>query len=291
MRSWIQVPADKEKALGQVAGSGADVVVVDLARAGNADAKQHSRLAARDWLVSHREQLVAARRFERWARVGPVSSPQWRDDLDAALEGAPDGIVLAGCSGSEDIQQFAAMLYEGEAKAGLRSNSIRIVPELGATPLAALNLAAFANELHARIVGYGWDAAALARSIGARRMRGPGGLWIDPLAHVRAQVLLAAHARGLQAIEAGFRDHRDAEGAERAIKAARADGFTGMVAVHPSQVDAINRNFAPSADETAEARELIGLFSLNPGAEVMPFRGRYVGQAELARAKALLGEA
>ena len=291
MRSWIQVPADKEKALGQVAGSGADVVVVDLARAGNADAKQHSRLAARDWLVSHREQLVAARRFERWARVGPVSSPQWRDDLDAAIEGAPDGIVLAGCSGSEDIQQFAAMLYEGEAKAGLRSNSIRIVPELGGTPLAALNLAAFANELHARIVGYGWDAAALARSIGARRMRGPGGLWIDPLAHVRAQVLLAAHARGLQAIEAGFRDHRDAEGAERATKAARADGFTGMVAVHPSQVDAINRNFAPSADETAEARELIGLFSLNPGAEVMPFRGRYVGQAELARAKALLGEA
>ncbi|MCA0903956.1 HpcH/HpaI aldolase/citrate lyase family protein [Qipengyuania aquimaris] len=291
MRSWIQVPADKEKALGQVASSGADVVVVDLARAGNADAKQHSRLAARDWLVSHREQLVAARRFERWARVGPVSSPQWRDDLDAALEGAPDGIVLAGCSGSEDIQQFAAMLYEGEAKAGLRSNSIRIVPELGGTPLAALNLAAFANELHARIVGYGWDAASLARSIGARRMRGPGGLWIDPLAHVRAQVLLAAHARGLQAIEAGFRDHRDAEGAERAIKAARADGFTGMVAVHPSQVDAINRNFAPSADETAEARELIGLFSLNPGAEVMPFRGRYVGQAELARAKALLGEA
>ena len=290
MRSWIHVPADKEKALGQVAGCGADVVVIDLARAASTDAKQHSRLAARDWLVSHREQLVAARRFERWARVGPVSTPQWRDDLDAALEGSPDGIVLAGCSSSEDVQQFAAMLYEGEAKAGLRSNSIRIVPELGGSPAAALGLAAFASELHPRIVGYGWDAASLARAIGARRMRGPGGLWIDPLAHVRAQVLLAAHARGLQAIEAGFRDTRDAEGAERAIKAARADGFTGMIAVHPSQVDPINKAFLPSPDETAEAREVIGLFSLNPGAEVLPFRGRYVGQADLARAKALLGE-
>lgn len=290
MRSWIMVPADKEKALGQVAGSGADVVVVDLARAASNEAKQHTRLAARDWLSSHREQVVSARRFARWARIGPISSPQWRDDLAAAMEGAPDGIVLAECAGTDEVQQFAAGLYESENRIGVRSGSTKIIPELGGNPAAALHLKPFAEELHPRIVGLGWDAAALARSMGAQRMRGPGGLWSDALAYVRGQVLLAAHAQGLQVIEAPFRDTRDAEGAQRAALAARADGFTGMMAVHPSQVEAINSAFAPSQDEIAEARELIGMFSLNPGAETLPFRGRHVGYKELSRAKALLGE-
>ena len=290
MRSWIVVPADKDKALGQVAGSGADVVVLDLARAASEADKQHTRLAARDWLVSHREQVVAARRFGRWVRIGPISSPHWREDLDAAMEGAPEGIVLAECAGTEEIQQFAAVLYECESRAGLRSGTTKIIPELGSNPVAAMHLKPFGEELHVRIVGLGWDAAGLARSLGARRMRGPGGLWTDALAYVRAQVLLAAHARGLMAIEAGFRDTRDADGAARAAQAARADGFTGMIAVHPSQVQAINTAFAPTGDELAEAREILGLFALNPGTEALPLRGRRVTQSDLARAKAILGQ-
>lgn len=290
MRSWIMVPADKSKALGQVATSGADVVVVDLARASSGDAKLRTRLAARDWLVSHREQVVAVRRFARWARIGPISSPHWRDDLDAAMEGAPEGIFLAECVSTEEVQQFAAMLYECENRAGIRSGTTRIIPELGSTPKAAMHLKPFGEELHSRIVGLGWDAAALARALGARRMRGPGGLWSDALAYVRGQVLLAAHAQGLMAIEAPFRDTRDDEGATRAALAARADGFTGMMAVHPSQVDAINRAFEPTEEELSEAREIVGLFSLNPGADVLPSRGRQVGQRELAHARALLGE-
>ena len=290
MRSWIVVPADKDKALGQVAGSGADAVVIGLARAASEDTKQHTRLAARDWLVSHRSQVVAARSFARWVRIGPVSSPHWRADLEAAMEGAPDGVVLAECIGTDEVQQFAAALYECESRAGVRSGATKIIPELGANPAAALHLKPFAEEIHARIVGLGWDAAALARSLGARRMRGPGGLWTDALAYVRGQVLLAAHAQGLMAIEAGFRDTRDAEGAKRAALAARGDGFSGMIAVHPSQVEAINSAFAPTSEEIAEAREIVGLFALNPGAEALPSRGRYVRQGDLARARKLLGE-
>lgn len=289
-RSWILVPADKENALAQAGSAGADAVVIDLARAANEDKKQQSRFAAREWLLSHREQVVAARRFTRWARIGPTSSPHWREDLDAAIEGAPDGFFLAECNSTDDIQQFASVLYEVEGQYGIRSGTTRIVPELGASPTAALHLKPFAEELHPRISGLAWDAAGLARSLGARRMRGPGGLWSDPLAFVRAQVLLAAHARGIEAIEAPYRDARDAEGSRRAYDAARADGFSGMLAIHPAQVEGINAAFSPTQDEIAEARELVGVFSLNPGAENLPYRGRYVGQAELATAKRLAGE-
>ena len=72
--------------------------------------------------------------------------------------------------------------------------------------------------------------------------------------------------------------------------AARGDGFSGMIAVHPSQVEAINSAFAPTSEEIAEAREIAGLFALNPGAEALPSRGRYVRQGDLVRARQLLGE-
>ena len=290
MRSWLLVPADKEKPLKEAGLSGADVIVLDLARAGTDDAKLHTRLTARDWLMSHGRQVIASRPFSRWVRIGPMSSPQWRADLEAALEGAPDGVMLAECTDTEEVKSLAAALYELEGRAGLRANSTRIVPELGSNPIAALALREFAEGLHPRVSGLTWDPAALGRSLGARRMRGPGGLWTDPLAMVRAQVLLIAHALGLQVLEAPFRDRRDEDGALRAYAAARADGFTGMLAIHPSQIEGINAAFQPTSEEIAEAREIVGLFALNPNAGQVIFRGRHVGHKALAQAKALLGE-
>lgn len=291
MRSWLYVPADKEKALKEAALSGADVVVLDMARAAKDEAKLHTRLVARDWLMSHRQQVTHSRHFARWVRIGPMSSPYWRGDLEAVLEGAPDGIMLAECTDTEELKNLAAALYELESRAGIRANTTRIVPELGSNPVAALHLRPFAEELHPRVIGLTWDSAALARSLGARRMRGPGGLWTDPLAMVRAQVLLAAHAQGLQVLEAPFRDRRDEEGAIRSYNAARADGFTGMLAIHPSQIEGINAAFAPTSEEVAEAREVVGLFALNPNAEKVVFRGRHVGKRELAQAQLLAGVA
>lgn len=289
MHSWLVVPAEKEKALGDAALSGADVVVIDLARAvPNVEAKLPIRLAARNWLLTHGERITSLRPVSRWIRIGPMSSPYWRADLEAALEGAPDGVVLAECTNVEELKNLAAALYELEGRAGLKANSTRIVPELGSNPASAFELRQFAEELHPRVLGLSWDASALARSLGARRMRGPGGLWTDPLAMVRSQVLLAAHAQGLQVIEAPYRDRRDEEGAQRAFLAARADGFTGMQAIHPSQIDGIKKAFAPTSEELAEAREMTGLFELNPGAEMVAFRGRQIGQKQLAHARALL---
>ncbi|QZD92059.1 CoA ester lyase [Qipengyuania xiapuensis] len=290
MGSWLLVPADKEKALAQAASAGADVVVLDLARASSEDRKQHTRLAARDFLMSHREQVVAARKFSRWVRIGPIVGMEWRQDLDAAIEGGPEGFVLAECVGPEQVKELAAALYELEGRLGIPNGSTKIIPEVGGSPTSALQLRSFAEELHPRVSGLAWDPALLARSMGARRMRGPGGLWTDALAHVRALVLLTAHARNLEVIEAPFRNLREPEGMTRAAAAAAADGFTGMLAIDPSQVDDINKAFEPSQEQIAEARELVGVFALNPNAHSIAFRGRYVGQAELSKARALLGE-
>ena len=47
------------------------------------------------------------------------------------------------------------------------------------------------------------------------------------------------------------------KGLKRAAEEARADGFAGMLAIHPAQVEIINAAFTPSEDELAEARAIV----------------------------------
>ena len=290
MRSWILVPADNDKALASVANAGADVVVVDLARGGHAEQQAKTRLQARDWLISHREQVVAARRFARWARIVPGESPHWREDIEAVMEARPDGLVLGGCGSQDDIQQFAGLLYEIEQRCGVKSNSTRIVAQIGRSPRAALQIPKMLENMHPRVSGLAWDADGLAHSLSARRRRGPGGTWTDPLAFLRAQVLLVAHALGLDAIEAGYSGPREPEPMARAAEGARADGFTGMFATHPAHVGPINAAFSPTPEERGEAQLVISAFAVSPHAETLVHKGRRIGQPELRRAKAVLGE-
>ncbi len=290
MRSWVLIPADSDKALGAAPSVGADAVVIDLARPLPLGQQAAARTAATNWLQSHREQVIAQRRFERWVRIPGLDTPHWRDDLNAAMDGSPHGIVLSHCRGAEDIRQLASVLYEFEDKRGLAANVTRILPQLGSSPTCALALDRLAEELHPRVSALTWDAVSLAHAIGARRLRGPAGRWSDALAQVRGQVVLIAHARGIGAIEFPFQEVRDTEAGLRIAETARADGFTGMFAIHPAQIPGINSAFAPTEGEISDARKIVSAFATNPGATVLAVGDRRVGQRDLERARQLLGE-
>ena len=61
-----------------------------------------------------------------------------------------------------------------------------------------------------------------------------------------------------------------------------------MLAIHPAQVDIINRAFTPSAEELAAAQEIVDLFAANPGAGTIGYKGAMLDRPHLARAHALL---
>lgn len=290
MRSWILIPAENDKAIGAAAGTGADAVVIDLARPLPPGLKAAARVACMEWLRAYRDQRQSEHKFARWARVPALDTATWREDLATAMAGSPHGIVLSQCHGPEDLRQLAAALDAIEDENGLAAGVTRIVPQLGSTPASALDLPRFADDLHPRVAALTWDAVGLAHAIGARRLRGPGGRWSDPLAHVRAQVLLIAHARGIDAIEHPVRQANDADAGLRIAEAARADGFSGMVAVHPAQVAWINHAFAPLEREMAEARNIAAAFAEHPEAKFLTIGDRRVERIELQRVLRLLGE-
>ena len=288
MRSWLFVPGDSQVKLDKVAGLGADVVIVDLEDAVAPPAKPTARMLAKSFLETHGQQVTAGERFARWVRINPLDTPLWREDLAAVMPGRPDGIMVPKAAGPEQLQALAAELYELEGRNGAQLNTTRILPLVSETPAAALGIASYATFVLPRLAGLTWGAEDLSAAIGASRKRDSRGYWADTFRYVRAQVLLAAHARGVLAIDTLHADFRDLDGLKRIAADSYADGFAGMLAIHPSQVAVINAAFTPGEEEIAHARAIVNAFSANPGAGTLQLDGKMIDQPHLEQARRLL---
>jgi citrate lyase subunit beta/citryl-CoA lyase len=106
---------------------------------------------------------------------------------------------------------------------------------------------------------------------------------------VRSQVLLAAHACRLLPIDTLYADFRDLAGLERVARESYADGFAGMLAIHPDQVPVINAAFLPGEEEIAEARRIVAAFAAAPSVGALQMEGRMLDQPHLEQARRLLG--
>ncbi|MFX4817151.1 hypothetical protein ABTB66_18240, partial [Acinetobacter baumannii] len=85
------------------------------------------------------------------------------------------------------------------------------------------------------------------------------GRYTPPYEVARALTLFGAHTAGVPAIETVYPDYRDLDGLAAYAARGRRDGFSGMMAIHPTQVPVINAAFAPSDAEIAHARRVVAL--------------------------------
>ena len=288
LRSWLFVPGDSAKKLGKAGTTGADAIIVDLEDSVALPAKQAARALAGEWLDAHRQQ-VTEHKTARWVRINPLDTPLWRDDLVAVMAGAPDGIMLPKAAGPAAVQQLGAELYELEQRFRIATGTTKILPLVSETARAALTIADYADDTNPRLYGLTWGAEDLSAALGATRKRDVLGVWTDSFRLVRAQMLLAAHARGVHAIDTLYADFSDRDGLQRAAEAARGDGFSGMLAIHPEQVPIINAAFTPSEAELAAARAIVAAFDATPEAGALQIEGSMIDQPHLKLARRVLG--
>lgn len=288
-RSWLIVPGDNEAKLGKSSRTAADVVIIDLDSSVPQDAKPHARQLAAQWLDAHRHRVLEKRSVGRWVRINTLESGFWRDDLSAVMPWAPDGIVLPKALGPEMVRQLAAELYEFEQRHQIPSGRTKILPIVGETPRAVMSITSYIESPHQRLFGFSWQADELSAALGASRKFDAAGNWVGGFQYVRAQTLLTAHACGALAVETLHSDLSDKEGLKAAAAASRADGFSGMLAIHPDQVPVINEAFTVSEGELRAARRIVEAFDENPTASVLQVDRRMVDQPQLILARRMLG--
>ena len=287
MRSWLFAPGDSDKKMGKAIASPADIALLDLE-----DSVAPENKAAARAIVA--EQIAASENRARlWVRINPVVTADCIADLVAVIPAQPGGVFLPKAEGAADITRLHHYLTALEAANGIPQGRTLIAALVTETAAAMFRTGDYVGDYpgKARLVAMSWGAEDLSSALGAREQRGPDGEYSHTYEMARSLCLIGASAAGVAAIETVQPEFRDLEALERRAKSVRAQGFRGMLAIHPAQVDPINTAFTPSAEELAHARSIVQAFADHPGAGVVALDGAMLDRPHLALAQRLLAEA
>ena len=281
-RSVLYMPGSNARAIEKAKTLAVDGIILDLEDAVAPDAK----LAARDQVVT----AVKAGGFghrEVFIRVNGIDTPWFADDLNAAIAAAPDAILIPKVSNAQQPEQIGARLLS------LHANLHTRVWAMIETPTAIFNVRAIAEtarDSETRLAGFVLGLNDVAKETRARQVPGRA-----PMLPWLTTCVLAAREFGLDVLDGVYNDIGNAEGFAEECAQARDLGFDGKTLIHPNQIEPCNAAFSPSADEVAQARNMIAAFDRpeNKDKGVVQIDGRMVERmhAEMARRTVAIADA
>ena len=260
---------------------GADALILDLEDAVAPAAKPTAREMAADYVHG---------KSDIWVRVNPVDGEYWEADLEAVIPSRPAGIMLPKPRHARDAVKLSERIDELEARHGIEAGQTKIIALCTEHPEALFTLHSYVGTVP-RLAGLSWGAEDLSAAVGATTNRDADGNWLAPYELARSLCLVAAAAAEVAAIDTVFTDFRDHDGLLRYALHARRDGFSGMLAIHPGQVETINAAFEPAPEEIERAQRIVELFDNNPDAGTVGLDGRMIDRPHLVQARRLLQQA
>jgi citrate lyase subunit beta/citryl-CoA lyase len=238
-RSLLFTPGDQPEMLRKAPEAGADVLVFDLEDAVAPARKAEARAAVNKVLRDPAFDPAA----EVCVRVNPTGIA-----ADADFEGVLssdirlDSVMLPKVTSADDIETLERLLDEH----GFDLPVIALV-ETAAGILHAESIAAASVT-----DGLFFGAEDFAADIGATRTADG-----QEVRYARQHVVLVAAAAGIDAIDTVFTDIDNLEGLRAAARKAVQLGYDGKPAIHPAQVEPINRAFVPDETDLEWARRVL----------------------------------
>lgn len=283
-RSWLFVPGDAPEKMRKALASSADALILDLEDSVAAASKNAARHYVAAFLNARDSHTPAP---QLWVRINPLSSGLAGVDLSAIVAAKPDGIILPKIDGPDELNQLNQCLTPLECSAGLAANTLRVMPIATETPSSIFSIGGYAWNVD-RLASLTWGAEDLAAAVSAETNRDEEGNYTPLFELARSLCLAGAAAANVPAIETVYTDFRDTAGLASYARRGRRDGFSGMMAIHPSQVPVINKVFSPTDTEVDYARRVIAVFEAAPGAGVVSLNGRMLDAPHLKLAHRVL---
>ena len=198
-------------------------------------------------------------------RVNDWTTPwTYADVIELVLGGGAHfaAMLLPKVQSAGQVQALDLLLSQVEQAAGLPVGAIDIEAQIeDAVGLVHVNeIAASSPRLRTLVYGPG-DFMASVGMGGLQVGTQPRGYAADAFHYVQMAILVAARARGLQAIDGPFVGVRDLEGFRRSASSSAALGYDGKWVLHPSQVDAGNELFSPDAEDFARAHRIMAAYA------------------------------
>jgi citrate lyase subunit beta/citryl-CoA lyase len=282
-RSLLLVPGHRQGSLDDPLARAADAVILDLAATVPDSEKAQARKMAMERIAR-----APGRRF--LLRVNPIATGILADDLDVAIRGTVEGIMVPQLKSADEVRRIDEAMTTAEAARGLAAGSIGLILELDSARAVF-----FAHELAAaspRIVSLAFNGSEhgdLATDLGAAwSIDGP------ELMYARQYALVAARAGGIACpLDGYFANVEDAEGLMRDTDVSRRLGYRGRIVVDPRQIEAVNRIYSPTREEIDYHRRVLETLevAIADGRASVTLDGKMIDYAHAETARAVLAQA
>lgn len=257
-RSLLFMPAANPRAIEKARGLDADLIVLDLEDSVKPEDKASARVAA----VTAIGQGFGGRPVA--IRVNASDTPDYGEDVVCVRQTSADYVVLAKAETGKQVADAAWLMG-------------RPVLAMIETPRGVLDAAAIAPATRGLIAGVN----DLGASLGLPAPDARAGL-----TYALQRIILAARAAGVAAFDGVYNRLEADDGLIAECEQGRRFGFDGKSVIHPSQLDAVNRAFAPTADELEAAERVIA--AATGGAQ--RHEGRMIEMLHVEQARSLLAK-
>ncbi|MGR6520244.1 HpcH/HpaI aldolase/citrate lyase family protein (plasmid) [Rhodococcus erythropolis] len=260
-RSALYVPGNNERALGKAGTLAADVLILDLEDAVNAEAK-----------VASRERVCAAvnsgafRPREVVVRINGLNTEWHKSDVSAVANTDADGILVPKVESADEVRTLTAELEAAGASPSLK---LWVMVETPVAFLRSAEIAAASDRLAVLVVG----TNDLVNDLHAINRPGRA-----PVATALSLALLGARAAGKVILDGVFNDISDKAGFEAEAQQGRDMGYDGKTVVHPSQIQVSNDIYGPTAAEIEYAHVVVSSYekALAAGESVIVVGGKMI---------------
>jgi len=267
-RTCLTVPGGSERFVAKAADTDPDELIFDLEDSVAPTAKEQARSLVAAAVAGNPRSAQAGTPATKpllAVRInGATTEWAYRDVIEVVESAGPrlDAIVLPKVSDPSHVAWLDLLLGQLERAGRLPAGRIAIEAQIeDAAGLAAVRQIAVASRRLAALI---FGPADFMASVGMRSLRigaRPDGYTRgDAFHYALMQILVAARAAGLQAIDGPYAAIGDIDGLQDAAANAAALGYDGKWVVHPGQIDAVNAAFSPGQAEYDRAEGILDAY-------------------------------
>ena len=222
-----------------------DAIMFDLEDSIDVNEKDSAR-----FLVYHALRTLNYEGIETVVRINGLDSPYGKQDVEAMVNARPDIIRLPKTESAGDVQDVEALVAQHEKAAGIPEGSIGLMAAIE-SPLGVLNAYQIAVS-STRLIGIAFGAEDYVTNMKTSRSKGG-----EELFFARCQIVIAARAAGIYALDTVFSDLNDEEGFIAEVRTAKQLGFDGKSIISPRQIRPVHDVFMPTTEEIEGARRIM----------------------------------
>lgn len=281
-RSILFVPGHKPSWAEKAVAARPDAIILDLEDSvpTNEKAAARATVAATIARVRSLDPVIGI-----GVRVNSLDTKLTGLDLEAVVVPGLDVVFAPKIEQATDVLRYDALLDHFEQRNAVSGLSYIVPIETVQAIHNCVEIAGASPRVGA-MIGPTAEHADIAREVGFEWT--PAGL---ETLYLRSRVLLACRAAGIHALTGLWERIDDLDGLREFASSGRALGFRGMIAIHPSHVEVINRVFSASDTDIEFYRGLVAAYeeAAEDGSGALRYRGLHVDRAHYDKAVQWLG--